>query len=111
MAPGNMNRIAPRNRFLLILTIIAIALLGILGENVLSHPHVFIVQRIEVVFDDKGLAGFRIEWKFDEMFSSMIAGDYDKNQNKYLEPDEIAVMANLELERKKRGGRLSESWH
>jgi ABC-type uncharacterized transport system substrate-binding protein len=53
---------------------------------------VFVVQRIEVVFDDKGLAGFRIEWKFDEMFSSMIVGDYDKNQNNYLEPDEIAVI-------------------
>lgn len=92
MAPGNIQRTALRRRHFLILTIIAIALLGMLCENVLSHPHVFIVQRIEVVFDDEGLAGFRIEWNFDEMFSSMIIGDYDKNQNRYLDPDEIAVI-------------------
>jgi len=92
MAPRNMNRTAHRKRLLLILTATGISLFGIRYENVLSHPHVFIVQRIEIVFDDKGLAGFRIEWTFDEMFSSMIAGDYDKNQNKYLEPDEIAVI-------------------
>ena len=45
-----------------------------------AHPHVFIVQRINAVFDDKGLAGFRMWWKFDDMFASMIAEDHDLNR-------------------------------
>lgn len=61
-------------------------------EKALGHPHVFIDQRIEIVFDEKGLAGFKLEWEFDEMFSSMITGDYDKNRNRHLEPDEIATI-------------------
>jgi len=32
-----------------------------------AHPHVFIVQRLEMVFDDKGLSGIRIRWLFDEL--------------------------------------------
>ena len=44
-----------------------------IGSNVIAHPHVFIVQRLNIVFDNKGLTGFWVEWNFDEIFSSMIA--------------------------------------
>jgi ABC-type uncharacterized transport system substrate-binding protein len=54
-----------------------------------AHPHVFIVQRLNVVFDDKGLAGIKVRWKFDDMFASMIAEDHDLNHNGKLEPLEI----------------------
>jgi ABC-type uncharacterized transport system substrate-binding protein len=63
-----------------------------MGSDVIAHPHVFIVQRLSIVFDNQGLAGFRVEWNFDDMFSSMIATDYDKNQNSTLEPAEVAVV-------------------
>jgi ABC-type uncharacterized transport system substrate-binding protein len=53
---------------------------------------VFVTQRIEIIFDDKGLAGFKVQWQFDEMFSSMIVGDYDKNSNRKLEANEVAVI-------------------
>lgn len=86
------ERMAFRKRPLFILTVIVISLFGMLCKNALSHPHVFIVQRIEIVFDEKGLAGFGVTWTFDEMFSSMIVGDYDKNQNRSLESDEIKAI-------------------
>ena len=54
-----------------------------------SHPHVFVSTSVDMVFDDKGLAGFRIMWLFDDMFSSMIILDFDKNNNKRLEASEI----------------------
>ena len=54
-----------------------------------SHPHVFVVQRLEAVFDDKGLAGIRVRWKFDDMFANMIAEDHDRNHNGQLEPSEV----------------------
>jgi ABC-type uncharacterized transport system substrate-binding protein len=57
-----------------------------------AHPHVFIEQRLNAVFDDKGLAGIRVQWKFDEMFTSMIANDYDLNRNGRLESGEIAAI-------------------
>ena len=57
-----------------------------------SHPHVFVVNKIIIVFDDRGLSGIRVNWGFDEFFSSMIAGDYDKNRNKKLEKSEIALI-------------------
>jgi ABC-type uncharacterized transport system substrate-binding protein len=68
---------------------ISILFLTIFCGIALSHPHVFITQRIKIVFDDQGLAGFNIHWKFDEMFAGMILGDYDKNQNKILEKSEV----------------------
>ena len=54
-----------------------------------AHPHAFIVQRITVMFDDKGMTGLRVKWKFDEMFSSLVAEEHDKNQNGILEADEL----------------------
>ena len=68
------------------------SILFICCTSALSHPHVFIVQRLQIVFDDQGIAGFRMIWGFDEFFSSMVADDYDKNKNRTLEPDEIAVV-------------------
>lgn len=57
-----------------------------------SHPHVFIHAAVDAVFDDQGLAGFRIRWVFDEMFSGMIRMDYDRNDNHQFEPDEVAAV-------------------
>ena len=63
-----------------------------MNSDVIAHPHVFIVQQLNIVFDNQGLTGFGVEWHFDEMFSSMIAMDYDQNQNSTLEPAEVAVV-------------------
>ena len=57
-----------------------------------AHPHVFIVQRLTVVFDDKGLAGIKVRWKFDDMFASMIAADHDQNKNGRLEAGEVSTI-------------------
>ena len=67
-------------------------LLLLIGHNVDAHPHVFIIQKLKIVFDNQGLAGVRVEWEFDEMFSNLIATDYDQNQNSTLEPAEIAMV-------------------
>ncbi|MGD9822797.1 MAG: DUF1007 family protein [Desulfobacter sp.] len=56
----------------------------------MPHPHVFISQRTGFVFDDQGLAGFRVTWTFDEMFSVMISEDFDADHNKALDSKEVA---------------------
>ncbi|WP_020588211.1 DUF1007 family protein [Desulfobacter curvatus] len=58
----------------------------------IPHPHVFISQRTGFVFDDKGLAGFRVNWAFDEMFSVMISEDFDSDHNQALDANEVAVI-------------------
>ncbi len=54
-----------------------------------SHPHVFVNSALTVVFDDKGVAGFKISWVFEEMFSNMIILDFDTNGNDRLESSEM----------------------
>ena len=61
-------------------------------SSVFSHPHVFIVHRYIVVFDTAGLAGLRVNWRFDEFFTQMILEDYDRNQNNRLEPREVETI-------------------
>jgi ABC-type uncharacterized transport system substrate-binding protein len=55
----------------------------------LAHPHVFIDNRISVIFDDKGLAGFKHEWTFDEMFSSTIIQEFDLDADGNFVENEI----------------------
>ena len=69
--------------------LVIIGILALPLAEVKPHPHVFIVQRLAVEFDEKGLAGVRVRWKFDDMFASMIAEDHDINKNGQLEPDEV----------------------
>ncbi|MBN2124781.1 MAG: DUF1007 family protein [Deltaproteobacteria bacterium] len=71
--------------------IVVILLLGS-GSSAFAHPHVFIENRLAVVFDSEGLAGIEATWVFDEFFSNMIAVDYDRNQNGKLEPGEVATV-------------------
>ncbi len=54
-----------------------------------SHPHVFIDNRIAVVFNEKGLKGFNHEWTFDEMFSSTIIQEFDLNADGEFGEEEI----------------------
>jgi ABC-type uncharacterized transport system substrate-binding protein len=51
-----------------------------------AHPHVFVDNRMTVEFEGNVLQGIGFRWTFDEMFSSMILGDYDpKHTGKFDE--------------------------
>jgi ABC-type uncharacterized transport system substrate-binding protein len=68
----------------------AVPFLFVFSPECLSHPHVFIENSITMVFDQEGLSGLQVKWVFDEFFTSMIVGDFDRNQNKKIEKPEIA---------------------
>lgn len=70
--------------------VILLSLLWVLPAG--SHPHVFVYSAVDVVFDDAGLVGFLVKWRFDEMFSSTIIMDFDKNSNNKLEASEIKAI-------------------
>lgn len=59
-----------------------------------AHPHVFVFTSVDAVFNEQGLTGFNVYWKFDEMFSHMFIFDFDKNRNRKFEKDELIELEN-----------------
>lgn len=69
------------------------ALLGLAPLPALAHPHIFVDARLEVLSDDKGnVAELRNVWRFDEMFSSSVLLDFDKNTDLKLDEHELAEL-------------------
>src|SRR5262249_1313458 len=55
-----------------------------------AHPHIFVEARLEVVGGPGGaIQELRNVWRFDEVFSSSVLMDFDKNTNLKLDPDEL----------------------
>jgi len=64
-----------------------------------AHPHIFAEARLEVVSDDKAeVSELRNVWRFDELFSSSVVLDFDKNSNAMLDPDELKEVGQTVLE-------------
>jgi ABC-type uncharacterized transport system substrate-binding protein len=67
-----------------------------------AHPHVFADARLEIVVGADGAVDeLHNVWRFDEVFSSSVLMDFDKNTNLKLDPDELeeigtTVLASLE---------------
>lgn len=59
-----------------------------------AHPHIFADARLEVETGADGkIEELRNVWRFDEVFSSSVVIDFDKNKNAKLDPDELAEVA------------------
>ncbi|MBB3951565.1 DUF1007 family protein [Aureimonas jatrophae] len=67
--------------------------LGLAPTVALAHPHVFVDARMEIVGGTGAeLASIRNIWRFDELFSSSVVVDFDKNGNGTLDPDELEAV-------------------
>lgn len=68
----------------------------------MAHPHVFADARLEVVAGaDGNIQELHNVWRFDEVFSSSVLMDFDKNTNLVLDPPELeeigkTVLASLQ---------------
>ncbi|MDC7746677.1 DUF1007 family protein [Rhizobium binxianense] len=72
-------------------TILMAALLSLAPAAAFAHPHIFVEARLEVVADKDGsVEELRNVWRFDEVFSSSVVMDFDKNTDLKLEPNELA---------------------
>lgn len=64
-----------------------------------AHPHIFAEARLEVIADDSGaVAELRNVWRFDELFSSSVLLDFDKNTNLKLDPEELTEVGKVVLD-------------
>ncbi|MBB5573036.1 MULTISPECIES: DUF1007 family protein [Rhizobium] len=74
-------------------TAYALALTGgllLLPVAASAHPHIFVEARLEVLAGSDGaVQELRNVWRFDEVFSSSVLMDFDKNTNLKLDPDEL----------------------
>jgi ABC-type uncharacterized transport system substrate-binding protein len=66
-------------------------LLALAPVAAMAHPHIFVEARLEVVAAPDGtIQELRNIWRFDEVFSSSVVMDFDKNTDLKLEPNELA---------------------
>ena len=57
-----------------------LALFGLVAAlAAFAHPHVFINNKMTVLFGDGVLKGMTFRWAFDDMFSEMILTDFKPN--------------------------------
>lgn len=60
----------------------------------IAHPHVFAEARLEIVSGaDGNLAELRNVWRFDDIFSSSVLMDFDKNNDLKLDHSELNEIA------------------
>ncbi len=68
------------------------ALLGLLlgFGQLMAHPHIFIDGLLSPRLSSDGsfLNGTEVRWSFDQIYSSMLIFDFDRNKNGKLDPEE-----------------------
>ncbi|MBL8583852.1 MAG: DUF1007 family protein [Rhizobiaceae bacterium] len=63
------------------------------------HPHVFAEARLDVMVDpDETVKSLRHLWRFDDLFSSTVLMEFDKNSDLKLDGDELQDVANTVFE-------------
>jgi ABC-type uncharacterized transport system, periplasmic component len=75
-----------------LLTLLAISAPGLAS----AHPHIFAEARLEVIAADDGtVSELRNIWRFDEIFSSSVLLDFDKNTDLKLDETELAELGEV----------------
>ncbi len=83
------------NRMLRSLSYWAAGAVAAFATPALSHPHIFAEARVEIVAADDGtLKELRNVWRFDDIFSSSVLMDFDKNTDLKLDHGELNEIAN-----------------
>ncbi|WP_062208254.1 DUF1007 family protein [Aureimonas sp. AU12] len=79
--------------------LVVLGALAALARTAEAHPHVFAESRMEIVGNAEAqLVSVRNIWRFDELFSSSVVVDFDKNGNGTLDPDEIEAVSATVLQ-------------
>jgi ABC-type uncharacterized transport system substrate-binding protein len=68
---------------------VAGTLAALLSGPALAHPHVFIDYAVTLVIAGDRLAGVRLAWTFDDLFSGFILQEFDKDRNGVLSASEV----------------------
>ena len=77
---------------------IAALTLGAAHGPAQAHPHVWINADVTLVFESKAIRTLEITWAFDDLYSTLIREDFDKNGDGTLDESELAEVARNQLE-------------
>ncbi|WEX10384.1 DUF1007 family protein [Chelativorans sp. AA-79] len=66
-----------------------------LGVAASAHPHVFAEARLDVAVQDHKVEALRHVWRFDDLFSSTVLVEFDKNQDLKLDEAELKDVAGV----------------
>lgn len=78
-----------RNRLAIMTALTAL----VLPQAASAHPHIFVESRLEVIGGaDGNVQELRNVWRFDEVFSSSVLLDFDKNSDLKLDEEELAEL-------------------
>lgn len=83
-----------RKRTLMAATAAAALFAGVVPAEV--HPHVFAEARLDVVLspDHRSVTALRHLWRFDDLFSSTVMMEFDKNSDLKLDDAELKEVAD-----------------
>jgi ABC-type uncharacterized transport system substrate-binding protein len=73
------------------------ALVGLAAGAVGAHPHVFIDYAVNLVVVGDRVAGVRLTWVFDDLFSGFILQEFDKDRNGTLSAAEVQRIESTHL--------------
>ncbi len=60
-----------------------------------AHPHIFAEARLDVMVDaDRSVTALRNLWRFDDLFSSTVLVEFDKNKDLTLDDGELQAIAD-----------------
>ena len=72
----------------------AAVLIGFGATSVAAHPHVWINNRTDVIFNDQGLiTGIAVEWDFDKEYTKIAIEGLDANDDGYYSAGELQLLA------------------
>lgn len=63
-----------------------------------AHPHVWVKVEATVTYDKGRIAGIHHRWTFDDMYTAMAIQGLDKNQDGKYSREELAELANVNIE-------------
>ncbi|GHC64389.1 DUF1007 family protein [Limoniibacter endophyticus] len=74
-----------------------VALLAVLiaPAPAFAHPHVFAEARLDVMLEGENVRSLRHLWRFDDLFSSTVILEFDKNGDNVLDPEEMAEVSKV----------------
>ncbi|MBI5121027.1 MAG: DUF1007 family protein [Rhodospirillales bacterium] len=75
-------------RFLALMLLMA----AFFPANARAHPHVWVGTAFSFVVAKGTVTGLRVEWAFDDFFSSSLLADFDVNKNGRFEAEEVKVI-------------------
>jgi ABC-type uncharacterized transport system substrate-binding protein len=83
---------------LLRLTLSLIAVLSLLANAALAHPHVWVAAQEQVIFGPKGeIEAIKHAWVFDEMYSAFVT-EGQKKGGQLLTKEDLAPLAKTNVE-------------